>query len=157
MLCELSVDRTPTIVATTFGEVRLDGAFECFSLEDCVRERPGVPVEVWKIPGQTAIPAGRYQVVLETSPKFGPDTLTLVGVPGFSLVRIHILNDDDETEGCIGVGQAKLVDPMTDGGDLLRSGAALKALKAKVVPRIKAGQSCFITIRNAPDSVRERH
>jgi hypothetical protein len=39
----------------------------CDTLEDLVREVPGVPVEQWKIPGETAIPAGEYEILLTRS------------------------------------------------------------------------------------------
>ena len=48
----------------TFGTLFVDGVMECLTLEDEIRERPGVPVSVWKVPGQTAIPAGRYSISL---------------------------------------------------------------------------------------------
>ena len=48
--------------------------------------------------------ADRLEVVMQDSPKFGPDTLTLLGTKRHKFVRIHGLNNDDQTEGCIGVG-----------------------------------------------------
>mgnify|MGYP001597441348 CR=1 FL=1 len=161
-MIELLLLRDPIrhgVKTTTFGDLLLDGEdWQNFTLEDEVREPPGgcppgmdpaAWVASWKVKKQTAIPSGRYRLVLENSPKFGPDTLTIKEVPGYDLIRIHALNDDSETEGCPGVGQAKLVDPATDGGDLLRSKAALAALKAKVVPRLKAGEYGWIEVRNA--------
>jgi len=150
MTIELMLRRAEGYVDTTFGDLAIDGVRECFTLEDTQRQVAGVPVAQWKLHGRTAIPTGRYQVVLEHSPKFGPDTLTLVGVEGFQYIRIHALNDDSETEGCIGPGQAKLVDPFDDGGNILRSGLALTALREKIVPRIKAGEQCYITIVGLP-------
>lgn len=147
-MIDLLLLRDPTEVRTTFGALRLDGQRLCFTLEDAIREQAGVPVHEWKVAGQTAIPAGRYPLTLVNSPRFGPDTFSLLGVPGFDLIRIHAGNSHDDTEGCILVGQAKMVDPMTDGGDLLRSKAALGALKALLVPRLRAGESAFLTVRN---------
>lgn len=82
----------------------LEDVFFCFTLEDKVREENGVPVEKWKIKGETAIPRGIYDVVLENSPRFGPDTITLLKVPGFTKIRIHSGNTPVDTEGCIIVG-----------------------------------------------------
>lgn len=88
----------------TTGQLYIDGTFFCFTLEDKVREELGVPVEKWKIHGETAIPMGLYRVTLENSPKFGPDTMTIHDVPGFSKIRIHAGNTHVDTEGCVIVG-----------------------------------------------------
>lgn len=88
----------------TAGQLYIDGVYFCFTLEDKVREQDGVPIEKWKIYGQTAIPQGIYEVFLDDSPKFGPQTLTLKDVPGFSKIRIHSGNTSVDTEGCIIVG-----------------------------------------------------
>ena len=88
----------------TTGQLYVDGTFFCFTLEDKVREELGVPVEKWKIHGETAIPMGLYRVTLENSPKFGLDTMTINQVPGFSKIRIHAGNTHEDTEGCVIVG-----------------------------------------------------
>jgi hypothetical protein len=56
------------------------------------------------VDGKTAIPRGIYKVVFQNSPKFGPDTLTLLKVPGFTHIRIHSGNTHEDTEGCIIIG-----------------------------------------------------
>lgn len=91
---------------TTFGAMTVAGRFECYTLEDLTRTdpNPATPENEAKVKGQTAIPAGRYEVVFQDSPRFGPDTLTLLDVPGFKYIRIHGGNDADDTEGCIIVG-----------------------------------------------------
>ena len=48
----------------TLGHLYVEAAFECYTLEDVVRA-PGV-----KVAHETAIPAGRYQVVIMPSPKY---------------------------------------------------------------------------------------
>lgn len=83
----------------TIGQLEIDGRFECWTLEDVVRPA--------KIFGETAIPAGRYQVVITRSPRFRRDLPLLVNVPNFTGVRIHSGNVAGHTEGCILVGQIK--------------------------------------------------
>jgi len=146
---ELVLRRRPTVADTTLGVLFRGSVFECYTLEDRVREIAGQPVEAWKIHGKTAIPAGRYRVQLVTSPRFGPDTMTLCDVPGFSLIRIHAGNDDADTHGCLLVGRAVHEEPTGDGGNLVESRVALAALKDKVVPVIRRGDEVWITIHNA--------
>ena len=89
----------------TIGNLSLDGSWECFSLEDKVREVEGQAVETWKIAGITAIPCGIFPVVIDFSAKFQRMMLHILNVPGFTGVRIHSGNRDTDTEGCVLVGQ----------------------------------------------------
>ena len=101
---ELILKRTRLKEEYTVGQLYVDGEFFCFTLEDKVREVPNVPVQTWKIKGETAIPYGKYKVILEHSPRFGPETLTILGVPGFVGIRMHSGNTHKDTEGCIILG-----------------------------------------------------
>ena len=51
----------------TIGSLSIDGDFECWVLEDTVREVPGQPVAAWKVHGKTAIPFGTYDVTISPS------------------------------------------------------------------------------------------
>ena len=64
----------------------------------------GVPVEKWKIPGETAIPRGTYRVFYTWSNHFQKKLPELVLVPGYEGVRIHTGNTDKDTEGCLILG-----------------------------------------------------
>ena len=90
----------PSRDGATQGVLSVDGVHLCYTLEDTVREVPGVPVEQWKIKGETAIPAGIYRLSLENSNRFGPDTLTINDVSGFVAIRMHGGNTAADTEGC---------------------------------------------------------
>lgn len=89
----------------TIGDLSIDGFLYCNTLEDTVRP-PGV-----KIPGQTAIPAGRYEVRLTYSQRFKQVMPQLMNVPGFDGIRIHSGNTDKDTAGCLLVGK---YDPDSD-------------------------------------------
>lgn len=86
------------------GRLYIDGVYACHTLEDEMREVEGQPVSAWKIPGKTAIPSGTYKVTMEYSPRFGPDTLTVHDVPGFTHIRMHAGNRAEDTEGCLLLG-----------------------------------------------------
>lgn len=92
---------------STIGELYLDGIYECYTLEDKVREVPGVKVSEWKIPHVTAIPYGVYPVVIDYSNRFKKMLPHILNVPGFEGIRIHMGNTSIDTEGCILVGKTK--------------------------------------------------
>ena len=103
----LTVQREPTLDGATLGSLYLDGAWFCFTLEDRIREQPGVPVEQWKVPGTTAIPSGRYRLVLSLSARFQRILPEVLAVPGFRGIRIHSGNSLADTEGCLLVGSGR--------------------------------------------------
>lgn len=134
---------------TTFGALTVAGRFECYTLEDLVRADPNLatPENEAKVHGQTAIPVGRYEVVFQDSPKFGPDTLTLLGVPGYSHVRMHGGNDAEDTEGCIIVGdQIDEYEGKISGGKVR---GVLNKLKDRARATFAKGENVWLTIIDA--------
>ena len=88
----------------TIGKIYKDEQFVGYTLEDTVREELGVPVESWKVFGNTAIPVGSYKVIIDYSEHFKMKLPHILDVPGFQGVRIHTGNTSKDTEGCILVG-----------------------------------------------------
>lgn len=80
----------------TLGELVIDGQRFAWTLEDAVRLR--------KVPNQTAIPFGVYEVIVNWSERFKRQLPLLLKVPDFEGVRFHGGNGPDDTEGCILVG-----------------------------------------------------
>lgn len=114
---EILLQREPSTLQSTSGALSIDGAFECFTLEDVVREMPGKPVSTWKIAGQTAIPVGTYQVVIDFSTRFQRPMPHVLNVPGFDGVRIHSGNTAADTEGCVLLGKNRAPDDVTESRD----------------------------------------
>jgi len=79
-----------------------DGKFRWYTLEDVDRklEEGGV-----KVDGKTAIPRGRYKLTLGWSPKRRGLVPHLLNVPQFIAIQIHVANEPDDVEGCVGVGK----------------------------------------------------
>ena len=94
-----------------------------------------------KIKGCSAIPEGRYAVVISWSPKMQQWLPILLGVPNFSGIRIHAGNCSEDTEGCILVGKNKLV------GQVVDSRIWLHRLKQKIVEAKERGEPVWITIK----------
>lgn len=107
----------------TISKLYIDGALQCYVLEDVVRD-PGT-----KVFGQTAIPAGTYKVVVDFSPHMQKVLPRLLDVPGFEGIRIHSGNTDADTEGCLLLGTA------WPGGNLITGS---RIAFAKVFPQIQA-------------------
>lgn len=119
----------------TISRLSIDGVFECFVLEDVVREA-GV-----KVAGETAIPAGIYPVVIDHSNHFDRDLPHILNVPMFEGIRIHSGNTDLDTEGCLLVGST------WNGGDNVGgSHYAFDKFFPKLQAAIAAGEDIKIEV-----------
>ena len=136
---ELLVKRRGGSPTSTEGDLFIDGVFECYTLEPPVRNGA-------KVPGSTAIPAGRYQIVMYDSPHNGCRVPLLLHVPGFSMVEIHIGNKPADTKACILVGddQTTLRDAWIG-----KSRVAFEHLVPKIEAAIKRNEQVWITVQNA--------
>lgn len=89
----------------TIGHLYINDKYFCDTLEDTVRELNTIND---KIKHKTAIPKGKYKVVVTMSPKFRRSLPLLLNVPFFEGIRIHRGNDENDTSGCIIVGENKI-------------------------------------------------
>lgn len=90
---ELLLKRDTFSNVSTIGKLYVDGVFFNDTLEDKVREE--------KIPKVTAIPVGRYEVVLSFSNHFKQLMPELLNVPNYVGVRIHFGNWAVDSDGCV--------------------------------------------------------
>lgn len=130
---KMQLERLQLDPDVTIGALSIDGDFECWVLEDPVREVPGKPVADWKIKGETAIPYGTYAVQITQSQRFGRLLPLLIAVPGFDGIRMHAGNTVLDTEGCVLVGTDRYARMLG------RSRMALDALIPKIDRALKQG------------------
>jgi hypothetical protein len=88
---EIIVQRGTPTLASIPGELFIQGAHVCFTLE-----RPGV-----------AILSGRYKLSLYPSPHFGRLMPMLDDVPGRENILIHWGSYPTDSEGCILIGEQR--------------------------------------------------
>jgi hypothetical protein len=142
---ELTLNRKVKSETTTLGQLLVNGHFTCYTLEDKDRDlvQTMKPADIAKIKvfAKTAIPAGRYQVVITYSNRFKKDLPLLLNVPGYEGVRIHSGNKPEDTEGCILVGNTQATNWVGE------SRPAMLSLMALLVQSYAKKEEIFITIK----------
>lgn len=100
------------------GKLYIDGEYFCDVIEDTDRGLDNsMSVEEIlkkKIKGETAIPTGVYKIEITYSPKYKRMMPLLIGVKGYSGIRIHSGNTSKDTEGCLLVGRNTKVGMVTE-------------------------------------------
>lgn len=141
---ELTLTRFRFTDRSTISRLTAGDEFLCYVLED--RDRgldaamPPAELQRLKVPAQTAIPMGRYQVVITHSNRFKRLLPLLINVPAYAGIRIHSGNVPAETDGCLLPGTAISTDFVHN------SRVAMAALMARLEQWLRAGQ-VWITVR----------
>jgi len=116
--------------------------FLCYTLEDEQRD-----VKVW---GETRIPAGTYQLELRTEggfhnrykSKYGDwhkGMIWVKNVPGFEYILWHTGNTDENTAGCLLLGNSQENNIVKKDGFVGASRDAYKFVYPRVVAAIQSG------------------
>jgi len=144
---EIKVLRDKFTLESTTSIVEIDGTFECFFLEDMDRgltsDMSEAEITAIKIAGSTAIPTGRYEIVVNHSMRFKRLMPLIVGVKGFTAIRIHAGNNSADTDGCPLTGKTRITDNV---------GLSQKAFN-ELYPKIKSAldhEKVFIEIARKP-------
>ena len=133
---KLTLKRIAKKPTYTIGKLYIDDVYFCDTCEDTDRglemSMPLPMIKKTKVPGQTAIPYGTYELSMRIiSPTYskkknfaftGGVMPRLLNIPGWSGVLIHSGNTADDSEGCLLVGENKAV------GKVLNSFATFKRL-----------------------------
>lgn len=144
---KLLVKRFGDLLDSTLGALYIDGEFCCFSLEDEKR--------LVKVPNETRIPAGEYEINLRTEgqvhqkylgkfPGIHQGMLWLQSTPGFQWVYLHVGNTDDHTSGCILVGDTALAK-----GEIADSVTAYKRVYLRCVRALNIGEKLTIEVQDS--------
>lgn len=120
----------------TIGRLYIDGQYRCDTLEDPVRDLAREP----KVPGNTAIPKGTYDVVVNISPKFRRMLPRLLRVPRFDGILIHRGNTAADTAGCILVGENRIK------GQVVNSTVWEQRITDELLRAQTAGEDITITV-----------
>lgn len=108
---------------STIGSLYIDDVLFCDILEDKDRGllQSMLPSAIAKLKvwGETAIPYGKYEVVITYSEKFKQRMPLLLNVVGYTGIRIHTGNNADHSHGCLICGTRSIETP-----DLLKGGTS---------------------------------
>lgn len=122
----------------TKGEMFANGVHLGYTCEDEDRflESGGV-----KVKGETAIPRGRYRVIISYSNRFARYMPEVLEVPQFTGVRIHGGNTVKDTEGCPLLGAQLTPDGVRDRA------AVNTHLMHMIGDALQGGGKCWLEIR----------
>ena len=135
---EVVIQRTSFTDTFTLGKMTVDGLHFGFTCEDVDRklEEGGV-----KIPGQTAIPRGRYRLAVTFSQRFQKLMPLVEGVPGYTGVRIHGGNTHMNTEGCPLLGKVRTAEGVANCAE--RNATLIDMILAAE----DEGRECWLEVR----------
>lgn len=151
---ELQQYRFASNVNESIGLFFIEYQFECYTLEDEARTE-----KVW---GETRIHSGRYEIKFRKEGgfharylrRFGSEfhkgMLEITDVPNFKYVLIHIGNDEDDTAGCVLVGNTAN-NPHASKGIIGNSKDAYVSLYPKIADHLEAGGRVFLNIFDEGD------
>jgi hypothetical protein len=112
-----------------------------------------------KVSGETRIPAGFYELkirkeetvlTIKHREKYGEwfkFHIEITGIKNFSRVYIHALNHENETDGCLGLGDS-IGNNTIEPDNMTRSLQAIKRFYEKVYPHLDSGKRAFIEFRD---------
>ena len=125
--------------------------FLCYTLEDESRET--------KVYGETCIPEGEYQIKFRNeggyhakySKRFADihmGMLEVCDVPNFKYILIHCGNTDEDTAGCLLVGDTQENNNIKKNGFIGRSTAAYTRIYPDIADALREGEDVTIEYRD---------
>lgn len=145
MTSELTLHRLYLKEDYTIGKLFVDGVYHCDTVEDRVRDlnKDGDLLDEGeeKVMHETAIPYGRYKVIVNMSPKFKRELPRLLNVPHFEGILMHEGKTAKSSSGCIICGENKIV------GGVINSAKYIRELISWIKIQNGLGREVYITIK----------
>jgi hypothetical protein len=146
---KLELLRYSTGKESTLGLLYLDDKFVCFTIEDQKNDK--------KVMHKTRIPEGEYEIKLRTVGGFHANyskqfkdihkgMLWLQDVPGFEYILIHVGNTDNDSSGCILVGNGA-TENVVGRGSVTDSVKAYRRIYPVIAAAILKGETVTIEVR----------
>jgi hypothetical protein len=98
---ELLLERKIHNETSTEGNLYVNGKWFSHTIEDVVRAKPGEWKTSVKVYGKTAIPYGKYPVLVTWSNRFKRQLTGVFNVPDFEGIRIHNGTSETSSAGCV--------------------------------------------------------
>lgn len=147
---EIRVRRIALKENYTIGKMYINGEYFCDVLEDRVRDLENQV----KVPNKTAIPYGTYEITLDVKSTKYSDFKKypwakdyngylprLTNVPLFLGILIHPGNTEDDTSGCLLVGENKIVGKVINSKNTFE-----RLMKEHLIPAKNRDEKINITI-----------
>ncbi len=149
---KLKLLRTNSSKNSTNGllyDITSDPEFMCYTLEDEPREI--------KVKHMTCIPAGEYNLALRTQGRLHETynhrfadihngMIELLDVPEFTDILIHCGNTNEDTSGCLLVGDTQENNNTKESGFIGKSTIAYFRIYKAISEALLAGEHCTINI-----------
>jgi hypothetical protein len=146
---KLNLVRTQFGADATNGILFINGVFECFTLEDEVRDV--------KVYGETAIPKGTYNIEFRKEGGFHNrysaryknahyGMLEIKDIPNFKWVLFHSGNTDENSAGCVLVGDTQQDLDVSKDGFIGSSRNAYKKMYEKIALPMVNGEKVTLEI-----------
>jgi len=136
------IERFSGDAETTIARWYVNGRLQCFGLEDEFHKT--------KIKTDTRIPEGIYELGFHQSPKFSPiyghPMIHILNVPNYDFILMHPLNDESQTEGCVGPGQ--YIGHNGQKHVTINSRVAYLEMYKILAPLIKSGVKQYVEIKS---------
>tara|TARA_R110000782_G_scaffold146644_2_gene239363 strand:+ start:285 stop:803 length:519 start_codon:yes stop_codon:yes gene_type:complete len=125
--------------------------FLCYTLEDESRTK--------KVPGETCIPEGEYRLGFRTEGGFDAKyadrftdihmgMLEVLDVPNFKYILIHCGNTDEDTAGCLLVGDSQENNNIKENGFIGKSTHAYYRIYQEIAEAVEKQEEVTITYRD---------
>ena len=145
----LRLQRYSDNVESTLGLFYIDNQFNCYTLENGFRKE--------KVPGETRIDSGIYEVTLRTEggmherylkkfPEFHKGMIWVRNVSNFKYVLVHIGNTSADTDACICPGNFANTNTDVQPGSISNSSLAYRRIYPQISQAIEKKEPVYMEV-----------